>query len=120
MRHGNWRQIVIDCLGMCVYLEDGELCGQVEYLEFHEIFGEDKYTQGKMQQRVLLCLTHHAAVDGAHSGVENRINKSMLMEDVSLEILLCGSYQNWIEKYNLNDSRSGCRIQYIEKQGTLV
>lgn len=101
VRHGNWRQIYVDCQGMCQYSENGnDICGETRSLEFHEIFGEDKKQEGKMQQRILLCEYHHSLFEG-HDLVKNRYYPSMLSEDVSLEVLLCGGWKKWLEKYNL-------------------
>jgi len=101
VRHGNWRQVYVTCQGMCQYSENGNgICGETRYLEFHEIFGEDKKGEGKMQQRVLMCQYHHSLLPG-HDLVKSRYYPSMLSEDVSLEVLLCGGWKKWLKKYNL-------------------
>ena len=100
-RHGNWRQVYLDCSGMCQYqVEDGIICGEVDTLEFHEIFGEAKNGESKFQQRVLICNYHHHDV---HNGrfVNIRRFPSMLQFDVDLELKLAGSLANWIKKYKL-------------------
>lgn len=102
-RHGNWRQVFLDCEGMCQYpVEEGVPCGELETLEFHEQFGEAKEEELKLQQRVLLCNYHHWSVHG-EKWVNPRHFPSMLQADVSAEVLLCGSRVNWIEHYNLEE-----------------
>jgi len=104
-RHGNWRQIYLDCLGMCQFpLEEGIICGETEGLEFHEQFGEAKGEELKLQQRVLLCNYHHWSVHG-QKWVNQRHYPSMLQTDVDIEVKLCGSFPNWIEHYNLIERR---------------
>jgi len=106
-RHGNWRQIVVDCGGMCVAKDkDGLPCCNVNGLEFHEPFKENKHGWLMFQQRILLCNHHHWKEHTDHfPKEENRyIHISQLNEDVSIEILLHGGYDNWIKHYNLNDT----------------
>lgn len=126
-RHGkDWRQIFIDCGGMCIYPEDDGLpCGSTVNLEFHEVFMEIKNPdkqkrttraiQSKMQQRILLCPYHHNIehgkdnITGGNGGYSiephRNPNKSMLAEDVDIDILLSGGYQEWLNKYNIDDTR---------------
>lgn len=100
-RHGNWRQIYLDCMGMCQYpVEEGVPCGETDSLEFHEQFGEAKNGEVKPQQRVLLCNYHHWSIHG-EKWVNKRHYPSMLQTDVAIEIKLCGSLADWVAKYNL-------------------
>ena len=100
-RHGNWRQVYLDCQGMCQFqVADGIPCGELEGLEFHEIFGEVKGGELKFQQRMLVCNYHHWSIHG-QKWVNVRRFPSMLQADVQLEMLLVGSLADWIEKYNL-------------------
>jgi len=106
--HGkNWRQIYVDCDRMCQWRnEDGELCGSMDGLEFHENFGEDHNGDGRMQQRLLLCYYHHYLYHMEYGyGVNNcQPNISKLKEDVFFEIERAGSYKKWLEKYGLIES----------------
>ncbi len=104
-RHGNWRQVFLDCMGMCQFpVDEGVVCGELEGLEFHEQFGEVKNGEAKFQQRVLLCNYHHFSVHG-DKWVNKRHYPSKLQTDVQIEILLCGSLQDWIEQYKLIERR---------------
>lgn len=104
-RHGNWRQVYLDCMGMCQYpVEEGVVCGELDSLEFHEQFGESKKGELKLQQRVLLCNYHHWSIHG-EKWCNKRHYPSMLQTDVQVEIKLCGSLANWIEHYNLIERR---------------
>jgi len=84
-------------------------CGAVDFLELHEIWGENHNPEtGKFQQRILLCNEHHAMVDGRAHQVELILGEyrlSRLQEDVQIEVLLAGGYYKWIAKYKLDDSR---------------
>lgn len=99
-RHGkNWRQIYVDCGGMCV------VCYAVDFLEFHEPFGESKASWLVFQARVLECSTCHSL---EHTDIfihdEDRyIRASRLQEDVNIEILMEGGYNNWIKNHGLVD-----------------
>ena len=112
-RHGNWRQTYIDCLGMCVAKVNGDdvPCGAVDGLELHETFGENGHRNNpKFQQRVLLCNLHHALLeDRGHQAelILDQYKPSRLSEDVALELMLEGGYENWVKKWGLDDSRSG-------------
>ena len=112
-RHGNWRQTYVDCLGMCTARINGDEmpCGAVDFLELHEIFGEnDRRNDPKFQQRILLCNLHHALVEDRGHQTEfilDQYKPSRLSEDVSLEIILEGGYQKWVGKWKLDDSCSG-------------
>lgn len=100
-RHGNWRQVYVDCMGMCQYpIESLGICGELDGLEFHEQFGEDKKREGKFPKRVLLCNYHHWSVHG-EKWVNKRFYPSMLQIDVRIEMLLAGGYREWLTKYNL-------------------
>jgi len=104
-RHGNWRQVYLDCLGMCQFpIEEGVICGELEGLEFHEQFGEEKGEEVKLQLRVLLCNYHHWSVHG-EKWVNKRHYPSMLQTDVNIEIKLCGSLADWVEHYGLIERR---------------
>lgn len=114
--HGNWRQVYIDCMGLCVaHVNGDELpCGAVTSLEFHELWGENGHSsQGKFQQRVLMCNKHHALVEGrAHQAalILDQYKPSRLQDDVQLEIVVAGGYRGWVERYHLDDGRSGCLL----------
>lgn len=106
--HGkNWRQIVIDCGGMCIYRNGStEPCGAVDYLEFHEPFGEDHVGLGRMQSRVLVCFKHHCEIHDMDYALESghcRKTGNNLLSDVSAEMEACGGYVAWVKKYNLVD-----------------
>jgi len=103
-RHGNWRQIVIDCGGICVR------CSSSGYLEFHECFGEDHNGDGRMQQRILLCPDCHQDHHPNNYNVCSNPKKSKLMDDVNAEIRRCGSYSLWLAYYMLDDSTWGTLI----------
>lgn len=101
-RHGNWRQIYIDCDGMCQgAIEDGTICGEQDTLEFHEMFGEDRNGEGKMQLRILLCNGCHR-LQPHHHCVNPRRYPSMLQDDIAFEIAREGSIDGWMERYNLH------------------
>ena len=97
-KHGNWRQAVVDCGGMCIR------CWSVDNLEFHEPFGEDKLGWGIFQQRLLLCHTCHDKEHSELFGENRNIQPSLLSEDVSIEILRHGGYQQWLKDFNLKDT----------------
>ena len=113
-RHGNWRQTYVDCMGMCVARVNGDdgPCGVVDHLELHECWGENgDLSKGKFQQRVLLCNLHHSLLeDRCHQAefILGQYRPSRLQEDVQLEAMLAGGYDNWVKKWGLDDSRSGC------------
>jgi len=100
LTHGeDWRGIVAYFGFMCA-----KCCSQ-EGLEIHEPFGELKVQvqigqNHKMQLRVLLCIDCHMA---EHHGRFSRIrgNESRYLEDIDREILECGSYDAWVEKYKV-------------------
>ena len=97
--HGkNWRQVFVDCGGMCIN------CFNVISLEFHEPFGEDKYGWGMLQARILLCYDCH---NEEHPNLlfrnDKYIKASMLSLDVDFEILMEGGYDNWIKNHGLID-----------------
>lgn len=97
-KHGkNWRQVFVDCGGMCLS------CGEVASLEFHEPFGEDKFGWGIFQTRVLLCPTCHTAEHSDMFDDTRFIRASRLAEDVNIEILIEGGYNNWIKNHKLID-----------------
>lgn len=100
-RHGNWRQVFLDCEGSCRYpVEEGVPCAELEDLEFHEQFGEAKGDEFRLQQRVLLCSYHHWSIHG-EKWVNRRRFPSMLQADIGAEVLLCGSTDDWINHYSL-------------------
>lgn len=113
LRHGNWRQTYVDCCGMCIARVNGSVlpCGETDTLELHEIFGENRDSLVyRFQMRVILCNHHHALVeDKAHqfSFIANRHRRSILSDDVDLEIFRAGGVKQWAEKWNLDLSRSG-------------
>ena len=99
-RHGkNWRQVYINCGGMCL------LCYEVDGLEFHEPFGEDKFGWNIFQSRVLLC--HDCHMDKEHENLFTEspyLKPSRLQEDVNIEILIHGGYDQWIKDFKLEDT----------------
>lgn len=104
-RHNNWRQVYVDCCGMCQFpVGDDAVCSETDSLEFHEIYGEAKNGEVKLQQRVLLCNYHHYSIHG-EKWVNERHYPSMLQFDVELEILACGSYRDWLDYFNLIDRK---------------
>ena len=113
MRHGNWRQTYIDCMGICVAkVNGGEVCGEINHLELHECFGENGHRNDpKFQVRVLLCSQHHSLVDDHYhqaSFISEQPNPSRLPEDVATEMRLAGGFDGWVKKHKLDDSRFGC------------
>lgn len=99
-RHPGWRQVFVDCDGMCQWAMDGGVCGEVEKLEFHELFAEDKKGDGRMQKRILYCIAHHFE---AHQGIVNeRHHPGKLQEDVAYEMKRCGGLAPWMVKYGLS------------------
>lgn len=97
LRHGNWRQTFVDCGGMCLN------CYNVISLELHEPWGENKTGWAMFQFRILLCHDCHNDVhDGLFHG-ERYIRVSLLAEDVNIEILMEGGYDNWIKNHGLMD-----------------
>jgi len=100
-RHPNWRQVYLDCNGMCQFpVREGVVCGEVDGLEYHEIYREVKENELRPQQRVLLCNYHHRSVHG-EKWVNERHYPSMLQFDISFEISLCGGLQAWIARFGL-------------------
>lgn len=124
-RHGNWRQTYIDCAGVCVARNgSGGVCGEVEGLEFHEIFGENGHRNDpKFQIRVLLCNHHHSLIeDRTHQSyfISSCYRHSVLGADVQREIEYAGGYDRWIARWNLDDSRAGCLLDrgpYVDDAG---
>jgi hypothetical protein len=114
-RHGNWRQTYIDCGGVCTARIGERVCGSVDALELHEIFGENGHRNDpKFQIRILLCNKHHALVeDRTHNAnlISACYRKSQLSQDVSMEIMLAGGYDKWVAKWKLDDSRCGCLLE---------
>ncbi len=104
-KHGNWRQVVVDCGGMCIIRDEkGFPCGKVENLQFHEPFGEDKVGWGIMQSRILVCLHHHILEHDGLCANNWQCNPSQLNEDVSIEILIHGGYDQWVKDFHLQDT----------------
>ena len=75
------------------------------------MFGENGHRNDpKFQQRVLLCNLHHALIeDRGHQAelILDQHRPSCLQEDVNLEILIEGGYDNWVKKWGLDDSSAG-------------
>src|SRR4030067_2265453 len=98
--HGrNWRQVFINYGGMCYrgYAVEG--------LEFHEPFGEDKYNWSMLQARILLC--HDCHMNGIHQDMFNQdsyLRPSRLSEDVSVEMLIHGGYDQWVKDFKLENT----------------
>ena len=109
--HGNWRQIWIDCGGMCIAKINGkdEPCASHDSLEFHEVWGENHNNQtGKFMHRILLCNHCHSLIGGHHAKfIKFQSHPSMLHDDVMIEQDKCGGYKNWVALYELDDSRFG-------------
>lgn len=96
LRHGeNWRQVWVDCGGMCIR------CNSVDFLEFHEPFGESEGWE-RMQSRVLLCVYCHCQ-EHPNRGTERNTSKT-LNDDVQIEIWMHGGYDQWIKDFNLQDT----------------
>ena len=106
--HGNWRQVVINCNGMCVYKDNGIVCGSTEHLEFHEIYGED--SNSTLQHRILLCPLHHSKMHPETIDTYMQPRKSKLMKDIDLEIIRCGGYDAWVNMYMLDNSTLGIEL----------
>lgn len=104
-RHPSWRQVFLDCGGMCVFRDKGGArCGSTEALEFHEIWYEAKGDESKFSQRVLVCNFHHFVEhvkDGYVGKVNPRPHQSKLQADVQYEMDLCGGREGWIEHFGL-------------------
>lgn len=118
-RHGNWRQISIDSGFMCVYPVDELPCGELDNLQFHERFGEA--TDGRMQQRVLLCVDHHSQIheDFYNIGPADFYNTSHLTEDLLYEQAHFPTTEEWAAKFSLDLSRFGILWGIEESQGLL-
>lgn len=111
-RHGNWRQTFIDCGGMCVARHDKDSlpCGERDFLEFHETWGEnhDK-DKTKFTKRILLCNYHHSLIDGHNKElIKFQFKLSMLQQDINQEIESSGGYRGWVKRFQLDDSRFAC------------
>ena len=99
IRYPNWRQVYYDCNGICQYpvSNEGELCGELDTLEFHEIYD----SEGKVIQIALVCLYHHQSI---HDGICNpRHFPSKLQIDIDIEMRLCSSLENWKAKYQITE-----------------
>lgn len=102
-KHGrNWRQVWVNCGGMCVN------CFDTENLEFHEPFGEERFRLGWLifQSRILLCTKCH---DDEHADDLNlhhhrHTEQSRLTLDVDIEIMKHGGYKQWIKDFELQDT----------------
>jgi hypothetical protein len=96
---------------MCTYIkDDGFACESLDFLELHETFGENGHrSDPKFQVRVLRCPDHHFDEHQLMGFAFKRGKPSQLVEDVQLEVFLCGGWDKWIKKYNLID-RFGCRL----------
>jgi len=97
---------------MCVFdVGDGIPCGELEWLEFHEPFGEEHQGEGRFQQRMLVCPNHHDQVHGGkvyNGGFPTIL--SCVAPDVDMEIRKCRGYWPWVKRYNLDPSRAGCLL----------
>jgi len=95
-RYPNWRQVFLDCFGMCQYpINDEQICGNPDTLEFHESYDDE----GTVIQTVLVCNYHHFSI---HQGIVNpRHYPSRLQIDVEVEIKLAGGLSEWQKKFNL-------------------
>ncbi len=118
-RHGGWRQTYIDCAGMCIARVNGSEfpCGAVDGLELHEVWGENgvSHKNVKFQQRILLCNMHHSLLEDRCHHTEFilwQYRSSRLADDIALEIGFEGGYLRWIEKWRLDDNRTG-RILFL-------
>lgn len=105
-RYGkNWRQIYVDCNGMCQGKDsefDGVVyCGEIDNLEFHEIHDGE----GRVVKVILLCTRHHDLAPEHKDGVTishlSRHYPSMMQEDIQREIQECGGMDAWKSKYHL-------------------
>ena len=118
-RHGNWRQTVVDSGFMCIYPVDELPCGETDNIQFHERFGEA--TDGRMQQRVLLCVDHHSLAHGDfyNIGPADHYNTSHLIEDIAYEQAQFPTTEEWAAKFDLDLSRFGILWGIEETQGLL-
>lgn len=103
-KHGNWRHIIDWYNGLCASCSE-------EMEELHDPFGEDHYGIGKFQIRIPMCWECHTAETYANFGMyRRRIARAQYLEDISIEIMECKSYEAWCRKYNIPDgppSRQG-------------
>ena len=117
IRHGvDWRGILDQYGGLCantgnpIYVDTCEI--DVD-LELHEPFGEDKLRtpQHIMQQRVLLCRACHST---EHRGFFSRDRgfPSLYLEDMDMEIAVCGSITLWRQKYNVGNYNGNSLFPY--------
>lgn len=113
--HGwDWRGIIEYYGRTCANTSNPELdglCMEIESLELHEPFGEDKrravnadFQQGYMQQRILLCRQCHRAEHQAHLFPLDRGLESLYLQDTDDEIIELGSMQAWYDKYRVGES----------------
>ncbi len=117
--HWNWRQIFIDCGGVCNYVDpETGLCGSIEQLEFHEQFGEDHKNEGRMQQRVLMCSPHHNHMHPERYHVEDNPHKSLLFEDIQADIKRLGGSEAWAKRYDVDLSRNGILLPHDNQSAT--
>ncbi len=106
-RHGNFRQVWIDCAGVCIHKdENGFVCGSTKNIEFHEPFGEDKMGWNIMQARVLECFLCHCKEHPQLNGEPLRCTSpgEILAEDIQLEIWMHGGWEQWIKDFGLQDT----------------
>ena len=94
VRHGlNWRSVIHQYGGLC------GVCGEPVVDDFHEPFGEDKRRTGKLQARIPMCFgCHHSEHDGC---LVRRKETSSYLSDVGKEVEECGSYDSWLERYDV-------------------
>ena len=108
-RHPGWRQTYLDYNGMCAE------CGEIEGLEFHEPFGEDKGNNSgpKFQVRVPLCNPCHSDEHKKHGdrAFGERCGLSYLQADVKWEMEQAGGLEGWMVKFGLEPSKN-----YIPRQ----
>lgn len=109
--HSNWRQVVVDCGGVCCAESNRQPCRSVDRLEFHAVYGEG---DGRFPGRLLLCQTHHADAHPYGYNTNAPHDSSKLYEDLVWEMELCGGWDGWIAKYELDESRLGCMIPVQE------
>ena len=100
-RHGNWRQLVVDCDGLCA------LCKENPIEHFHDAFGENHKDDNRMQQRYPLCVLCHSKQHKEDNGRQDKLlenyagRPSVVTKDVLAEMKECGSFMKWCLKYKV-------------------
>ena len=104
---------------MCVFPIDDLPCGAIDNLQFHEAFGEA--SDGRMQQRILLCDTHHDTVHGAVYDLEPSDNYkySVVCDDIAIEQYLYDGTEKWAKHFEVDLARFGILWKLSETQGSL-